>query len=1205
MLKGIAARVFACGQRGCRGRVAAVAAAAVFAILLAAQPALATSAPHVPTSLETDTCAMCHRAHTSGSDTTWTVSGVSGEATGNALILGDYTGIGDTGLCFTCHGVEALGSESSIQREFDSASAHLLMPAVSEFGPTAKQCSSCHDSHGSERDLDGDPFAALLRAYSIESPFGPSYGTDEYCGTCHLDRPQSRFDGLAVWYETAHSSEMTPPASGTGIVCVNCHEAHGSTLAPLVRSTLQPPAAPATVTIDANDRELCLACHSGTLATFSGREAYDISGHALSEATVTISGEWPSREATRTVGECQNCHAPMGRSDGDGGVIPKLVDKTGREMCDTCHSADSPAGEAAGDFAQFRFPASETTKLEVAVAYNAERLPTVFDRLALYAQETTGTLPFDLTGPREYDVPGEAADMVAADVQQDGVTQLLIADPSAKRIVMATPDPLAGVSVSEYSLTTTPTLIAVGDVFVEDSGRPELVVVSRSEETTVNNSFLYVYRWKDTSATTGEFEELAGPIALDDEASGLAVGYLGRLDDGDDIVVTAYGVVSGPSVSIYRESSATPGSLDDPPTYRYDDADGVLAGPRGPSIGDADAASAGNEIAVANSRETVDTLTLISPTTGPIASYEATVAPGAWAWDTLIADVLPGPGFDGAETVVALRNNVGASGINVFGRHGTAGLVTPPLSYETGHYFATSSLASGDVDSAENGRAELVVANAGTWAETPGGDPTPPSIQVFRTNVAGDALLTPPSVYSAGGVEKAGNTPALALADLGSVGGSRHPTSVSADPDAVRTAHVSTETADTEPFELHVECTDCHNVHEATSTPSPADATAPEVYGRLKGAWGIQVEYGPAAATTYTQRQGVLYEYEVCFKCHSGWTRTPDSGDDIAAQFDTRNPSFHSIAGGSTNASNTAGSFVNATPAWTTTSVLHCVDCHGNSDTDKPVGPHSSPSAPLLSRPLWGVSPAEETGLCYKCHKRSVYYTGVDDGTASPGSMSMFHDGTLAEPKLHKLHSETAGFSCETCHYPHGAREHEHLIRPGLDWVHLENGGACYTPCHGGSTANVYSRVAAVSGDATATAITPITYQSVSGNLASILTQGDLDVYTVQERQGNYPVLRLQVQFGGLAGNPSSFRLFGRYQGNVGHTVEVRVKNQTNGQWVVLGEIPHATVNGEYVYPLGNPAYVSGTGLLEIEIDHVTGGSATHYLYIDRAWLRY
>ncbi|MBS3974966.1 MAG: hypothetical protein KGZ89_08890 [Actinobacteria bacterium] len=1018
--------------------------AGVLLSMLLVGPGLAEASmlpPHVPTELETDACAICHRAHTAASDITRTVPARPWDTTRTALIVGAYTGAADTQLCFSCHGLDALGSEVDVQSAFISSSAHSIAPSPSDFGPSPKRCSSCHDSHGSERTAAGDPFPALLSVVASEGSTATINAGDEFCAACHVIRPGSRWSGIEVWRRTAHSAEMTAPASGTGVTCSNCHASHGSEIAPLIRTTLLPPAAPATQTISENNRTLCFVCHAGGQATYPGRARYEFSGHAMSPATITIAGEWPSADSSRTVGECQSCHAPMGRPLSTGQTVPRLLEAPGRALCDSCHSSGSPVAAAAADLAQFKFPVAASPKLEVAVAYNAGRNPEVFDRLALYSQETTGPLPFDLVGPREYDLPGVAADMAAGDIRGLGINQLIVADSVARRLAVATPDPLAGVIVSTYSITTTPTLVAIGDVLLDGSGRPEVLVVSRSAEATANSS-LWVYRW---DAATDTLQEVVGGIALDDNASGLTVGRLTRADR-DDIVITA---LSGPSLSVFTESILSPGTLGTLPVRHYVAADGVLGGPRGPSIGDASAATPGNEIAIANSLEATYGVSVFSPSTGLVGSYPHSGAPDARGWDTLIADVLPA--VAGTETVLALRNNAGMSSINVFERHATSGLTSPPLAYDTGLHFGSAALAHGDVDSAPDGRLELVVGNAGSWGLARTDNQVPPSVQVFGINAAGTGL-TPPETYSGGGAEKAGNTPAIALVDLGGLGASRHPVSVSRDPAALVTAHVSTETA---PFELHVECADCHSAHEATSTPSPAAAVAPEVYGRLKGVWGVRTEFTSTSTITYTQRQGVAYEHEVCFECHSGWNRAPGGPDDVAMQFNIHNPSFHPIAAGTSRAENTTGSFVPATPAWTTSSVLHCVDCHGNSDPAQPAGPHYSSTAPLLGRPYLGVPSAEETKLCYSCHRYTVYFTGAED--LLPESTSNFRGATLVEPRLHRLHVNDAGLSCASCHVSHGSRVNEHLIRHGLGWSDSPAGGTCSTQCHAGGIRS-YSR---------------------------------------------------------------------------------------------------------------------------------------------------
>ncbi len=1044
MVLGIPRLFVAYSGKGVRRTGFLVATACCAAIALACAPAvLATTVvpPHVPTELETDACAICHRAHTAASDITRTIEGSSGDTTRTALIVGVYSGAADTQLCFSCHGVEGLGSAIDVQSDFEASSAHSIAPSPSEFGPSPKRCSSCHDSHGSQRMPGGMPYPALLSVVASQGSTVTINSGDAFCAACHGIREGSSFSGIEVWRRTAHAAEMTAPASGTGVTCSNCHVSHGSPVAPLIRTVVAPPAAPSTQTVAANDRTFCFTCHAGAQGTFPGRTVFEFTVHGMAPATLAIAGEWASAESSRTIGECQTCHNPMGRTDTAGNLFPRLLERPGRELCDACHSSTSALATVAADIAQFRFPPAEAPRLEVAVAYNAGREPSVFDRLALYSQPTTGTAPQRLVGPREFDVPGVAADMASGDIRGLGFSELVIADSVARRLTLATPDPLAGVTVSTVSITTTPSMVAIGDVILDGSGRPEVVVVSRSADATANST-LWLYRW---DATGGGLAEIGGPIALDDDVSGIAIGRLTRADR-SDIAITA---TSGPSISVYSESVTTPGQLGAIPVRSYTATEGVLAGPRGPSIGDASQDSPGNEIAVANSLETTDTVSIFSVSTGLVGSYAATGPAGAVAWDTLIADVLPE--VAGAETVVALRNSGGTSGINVFERDSAAGLVTPPVFSATGLGYATASLAFGDVDSAVGGRGELVVANAGSWGPLRTDRHVAPSVQVFRANAAGDALVAPVT-YSAGGAERAGSTPAVAVVDLGGVGASRHPVSVARDATQPFTAHVSTESP---PAELHVECVDCHSPHAATSTPTPRNATAPAVYGTLRGVWGVDARFDTTSTITYLQRQGVRYEHEVCFECHSGWSRAPGGPDDIAMQFNVNNPSFHLIQSGTSQAENTPGSFVATTPALTTSTVLYCVDCHGNSDPTKPRGPHTSEAAPLLSREYWGARPDDEAMLCYSCHRYTVYFTGTED--LVPASTSNFRDPSLAEPRLHSLHTSGAGLACSTCHVSHGSRQNTHLIRTGLGWVESPTGGSCATQCHAGGI-ETYSR---------------------------------------------------------------------------------------------------------------------------------------------------
>ena len=115
--------------------------------------------------------------------------------------------------------------------------------------------------------------AALLRSYSTTSPGDVLFQGDAYCASCHIDRENDVWDGMSVWTQTAHSSEITPTTE-TDIACTACHAAHGSNNPPLITEQLVPPAAPTTLTVPANDRWLCFGCHPGSLATYPGGLTY-------------------------------------------------------------------------------------------------------------------------------------------------------------------------------------------------------------------------------------------------------------------------------------------------------------------------------------------------------------------------------------------------------------------------------------------------------------------------------------------------------------------------------------------------------------------------------------------------------------------------------------------------------------------------------------------------------------------------------------------------------------------------------------------------------------------------------------------------------------------------------------------------------------------------------------------------------------------
>ncbi len=984
-----------------------------------ASSAAAVVAPHIVQGADTDTCAMCHRAHTSASSIERT-DVFTGTRTGSALIVGADSSSRDVYLCYSCHGVDSLGALSDVQTSFTSDSSHTIAPDIAPYGPSPMDCSSCHDSHGTERDTDGEPFAALLRSRSESDTDILYYQGDEYCTACHENTAANTWDGLTIWEQTAHSREITPTASGTLIVCSVCHQPHGSNNPPLIVETIYPPSAPETLSVPANDRWLCFTCHAQSHATYPYGATYQTSSHAVSEATVTATGEWASAEDTRTVGECQNCHNPMGTSDGAGAPIDKLAVAASSALCERCHFDGS---EIATDLARFEFPDTEATAAEVVVAWDSEQLATTYDRFSVWTQETTGTAPRDLLGPRAFDVPGSAVDAASGDIEGDGVQNIVIADGASKHLDVFEPNALAGLSPVTYSIDATPTYVAIADFYIDGTGLPEIAVISRSDSAPYTSN-LYIYRYSDVGPS---LKRVTGPVALGNDASGIAAGDVrGTLSD--DIAVTCMG---DDTLRVFTESTITSETLS---ASSY----ATRQGPRGPSIGDA-AGVAGTEIVIANSAEVNDTVSVFSGAGSLVDSYDATLTayPGAIAYDTLVADVLPN--VAGAETYVALKSELGTSGFNVFPR-AAGGLDEANMQpYTTGALSNTASLAAADVDS--DSRTELLVGNAGRWPRSSAAK-EPASVQVFSADVAGTGIAGSPVTLWSEGAHAAGGDPAVVPVDLGGFGESRHPVG------EIEGAHVSTETVIAA---RHVECVDCHNVHEATSTVPPLGA--PLVYGALKGTWGISVTNVAPGSYTPAVRQGVLYEYETCFKCHAGGNVAVS--DDIAMEFNTTNASFHAIETSTTDSQVNADSFVLATPAWSNSSVLYCASCHGNSDVDEPVGTHSSPSAPILSGPYWGTTPDTGDLLCYDCHKYTVYYSGAEDnGPSGSPAGSNFYDtdlGASPAPRLHYQHVSARGLGCESCHESHGL-DREHLIRDGVGYTHAADGGYCANECHSTGT---------------------------------------------------------------------------------------------------------------------------------------------------------
>jgi len=210
--------------------------------------------------------------------------------------------------------------------------------------------------------------------------------------------------------------------------------------------------------------------------------------------------------------------------------------------------------------------------------------------------------------------------------------------------------------------------------------------------------------------------------------------------------------------------------------------------------------------------------------------------------------------------------------------------------------------------------------------------------------------------------------------------------------------------------EKHVHCVDCHNPHQTGIAPI-TPPTPPEVTGVLKGVRGVDINGQPrTGATPYAQ-----YEYEICFRCHSGDAalagdyNAPDPVVRIFNSWDQRErfnwgtaKSWHPVGAPFTRVGSSQGLSLKDPGQ----RIIFCNDCHD---------PHGSTRTHLLREdnqdtfsPTQGIS----YPLCYKCHDENYLLTT---------------SGNTRVLRLHKahvlgVHQDGNNFkaSCSNCHDPHG-----------------------------------------------------------------------------------------------------------------------------------------------------------------------------------------
>jgi len=197
----------------------------------------------------------------------------------------------------------------------------------------------------------------------------------------------------------------------------------------------------------------------------------------------------------------------------------------------------------------------------------------------------------------------------------------------------------------------------------------------------------------------------------------------------------------------------------------------------------------------------------------------------------------------------------------------------------------------------------------------------------------------------------------------------------------------------------HAACADCHQPHNADATRPVNTVAGWSASGAIKGASGVGVTNGAAGtAPTYTLNPGSTFEYELCLKCHSGFTDLPAQDPahpsrwalDKGVELNPANVSYHPVEAAGKNQTNAmALSLVGSSPykLWNfeTDETVRCLNCHGDSAVANPAAPpaadsrldnHAGTTRGILIanykdrqlKPTGQLYLAGDFALCYTCH---------------------------------------------------------------------------------------------------------------------------------------------------------------------------------------------------------------------------------------------
>ncbi len=243
----------------------------------------------------------------------------------------------------------------------------------------------------------------------------------------------------------------------------------------------------------------------------------------------------------------------------------------------------------------------------------------------------------------------------------------------------------------------------------------------------------------------------------------------------------------------------------------------------------------------------------------------------------------------------------------------------------------------------------------------------------------------------------------------------------------------------------HAECSDCHNPHQAGADVPSQTANGWTASGAVAGTTGV------ATTTPLSWVNPIAYEYQLCLKCHSGYTTLLDytkesyKKTDKAVEFDPAGASYHPVEAAGKNTTSAMTNSLAGGKLWrfTTASTVRCVHCHGNfrvvgdpPSLDSPPGdarlaPHSSPYRGLLianyrDRDLKSANEAysgNDFALCFLCHSEAPFQ---DPSGGARGDTNFrlhgLHLGGTPNAGSGALDIDTPGDGqgnaiCAECHY--------------------------------------------------------------------------------------------------------------------------------------------------------------------------------------------